>query len=104
MESSNELSGRSLYAARGSSCIMIENGTSTNVPELGNGYEEVDSRIAFMIKHPMRRNSEGTFCVVRFSSGDIDIPVISVAGEFYTRILIGNGTGKYRKILDMSAC
>ncbi len=38
------------------------------------------------------------------SSGEINKPVILVAGEFDTRILIGNGTGKYRKISDVSAC
>ncbi len=44
------------------------------------------------------------FLLVNSSSGDIDKPVILVAGEFDTRILIGNGTGKYRKISDVSAC
>ena len=44
------------------------------------------------------------FLLVNSRSGDIDKPVILVAGEFDTRILIGNGTGKYRKISDVSAC
>ena len=104
LERSNELSGRSIYVARASSCIKIENGIATNVPELENDHEEAYSKIAFMIKHATRENSESTVCVVRSSSGDIDIPLIVVAGEFEARILIDNGTGKYRKILDVSAC
>ena len=102
IESSNQLSGRSLYVARASSCVKIENGVSTKVPELENDHEEADSKIAFMIKHAEAR--EDTVCMVRSSSGDIDIPVILVAGEFNSRILIDNGTGKSRKILDVSAC
>lgn len=106
LESSDQLNGRSLYVARASSCVKIENGVSTNVPELENDHEEADSKIAFMIKHATRGNSEGTVCMVRSSSGDIDIPVILVAlaGELNTRVLIDNGTGKSRKILDVSAC
>ena len=42
------------------------------------------------------------FLLLNSSSGDIDKPVILVAGEFDTRILIGNGTRKYRKISDVS--
>ena len=104
LEGSNELSGRSLYGARASSCIKNENGIAANVPELENDHKEADSKIAFMIKHATRENSEGTVCVVRSSSGDIDITVVLVAGEFEARILIDNGTEKYRKILDVSAC
>ena len=104
LESWNELSGASLYVARASSWIKIENGIATNVPELENDHEEADSKIAFMIKHATRENSECTVGLVRSSSGDIIIPVILVAGEFDTRILIDNVTGKYRKISDVSAC
>lgn len=105
LESRDQLTGRSLYVARGSSCVKIKNGTSTDVPELENDHEEADTKIAFLIRHAARANSEGTVCMVRSSSGDIDIPVILVAAEFNnTRTLIDNGTGKSRKILDLSAC
>ena len=57
-----------------------------------------------MINHATRENSESTVGMVRSSSGDVDIPVILVAGEFNTRKLIDSGRGKYRKILDVSAC
>ena len=73
LESSNELSGRSLYVARASSCIKIEIGIATNVPELENDQEEADSKKAFMIQHATRENSECTVGMVRSSSGDIII-------------------------------
>ncbi len=67
LESSSELSGRSLYVARASLWIKIENGIATNVPELENDQEEADSKIAFMIKHATRENSECTVGMVRSS-------------------------------------
>ncbi len=73
LESWNELSGASLYVARASSWIKIENGIATNVPELENDQEEADSKIAFIIKHATRENSECTVGMVLSSSGDIII-------------------------------
>ncbi len=58
------------------------NGITTNVPERENDNEEVDSKIAFMFKHATRENSACTVSVVCSSSGDIEVPIILVAGEF----------------------
>ena len=104
-ESSGENGGRIVYVARGSSCVRIENGILEKVPELETDHEEADTKIAYLVQHALRENGDHTVCLVRSSSGDIDIPVILIAMDFADRtILIDNGTGKSRKILKLSAC
>ena len=41
------------------------------------------------------------YCVVRSSSGDIDIPVILLANEMQNLLVyVDNGAGKNRKVMD----
>ena len=65
-------------------------------------HEEADTKIAYLLKHTEEEYGEDTVCVVRSTSGDTDIPVILLALPFNHRVMIDNGTGKSRKILDLN--
>ena len=105
IQSRNQNDRRTIYFARGFSCIKIANGVLEPVPELNTDHEEVDTKIDYLVQHALRENGDNTLCVVRSSSGDIDITVILVAADLADRsIFIDNGTGRNRKILKLSAC
>ena len=105
IQSRNQNDRRTIYFARGSSCIKIANGVLEPVPELNTNHEEADTKIAYLVQHALRENGDNTLCIVRSSSGDIDIPVISVAADLADRrIFIYNGTSRNLKIPKLSAC
>ena len=52
------------------------------IEELRTNHEEADTKICYLLHHAVQsNNNEETVCVVRSSSGDIDIPVILLANE-----------------------
>ena len=98
IQSRNQNDRRTICFARGSSCIKIANGVLEPVPELNTDHEAADTKIAYLVQHTLRENGDNTLCVVRSSSGDIDIPVILVAADLADRrIFIDNDTGRNRK-------
>ena len=100
IQSRNQNDRHTIYFARGSSCIKIANGVSEPVPQLNTNHEEADTKMAYLVQHVLRENGANKLCIVRSSSGDIDIPVILVAADLADRrIFIDNGTGRNRKIL-----
>ena len=104
IQSRNQNDRRTIYFARSSSCIKIANEVLEPVPELNTDHEEADTKIAYLVQHALRENGDNT-CVVRSSSGDIDIPGILVAANLADRrIFIDNGTGRNHKSLKLSAC
>ena len=73
---------------------------------LQTNHEEADTKICYLLHHALRlNNGEETVCVVRSSSGDVDIPIILLANEAeHLHVFIDNGTGKNRQLLDLTAC
>ena len=68
-----------------------------NIEELRTNHKEADTKIYY--------HNEETVCVVRSSSGDIDIPVIHLANQMPNLpVYVDNGEGKNRKVLDLSSC
>ena len=51
-------------------------------------------------------NGQQIICVVRSSSGDIDIPIILLGMDLENnvQIFIDNGSGKNRKLLELNLC
>ena len=99
---------RVVYFARGSHCLKITREESSEIPELRTDHEGADTKIVYLVKHAATNavREQHTTCVVRSSSGDIDIPIILLGctSEEFMEIHIDNGTGKSRRLLDMNAC
>ena len=62
--------------------------------------------MSYLIHHAYEENREPeTTCVVRSSSGDIDIPVILLANERPDlQVYIDSETGKNRHVLSLQSC
>ena len=55
----------------------ISNSGSIDVEELETDHEEGNTKVAYLIQHAARSsNGQQIICVVRSSSGDIDIPIM----------------------------
>ena len=96
---------RTIYFARGTSCMKITKEGATEMDDLKTDHEEADTKIAHLIQHAINSGTAvGEICV-RSSSGDIDIPVILVGlfGTSETVIKVDNGTGKNRKIIRIDS-
>ena len=51
---------RTIYFARGSSCIKITNGVLEPVPELNTDHEEADTKTAYLVQRALRENGDNT--------------------------------------------
>ena len=107
VQNRNQLGQRVVYFARGNACLRITEHGSSHIEELERDHEEADTKIAYLIQHAVR-NSDGQSiaCVVRSSSGDVDIPIILLGMESISNveIYIDNGSGKSRKLLHLNTC
>ena len=70
-------------------------------------HEEADTEIAYLIQHAARSsNGQQIICVVKSSSGDIDISIILLGTDLENNvhIFIDNGSGKNRKLPELNLC
>ena len=106
VDNSFRLGDRVVYFARKDTCLKIGREEVAPVHELQTNHEEADTKISYLLHHALRQNNgQETVSVVRSSSGDIDIPIILLANEIDNlKVFIDNGTGKARKILDLTSC
>ena len=97
---------RVIYFARKDKCTKITCNESISAPELDTNHEEADTKVCYLLNHASQGNTnQESTCLLRSSSGDIDIPIILLANEQRNlRIFMDTGTGKDRKLLDLSAC
>ena len=97
---------KDVYFARGSTCSKIKH-NSFQVMELETNHEEGDTKIAYLVKHAISVYPTIKKICIRSCSGDIDIPVILIGafGELtQPSIFVDNGTGKYRKNVQIDNC
>ena len=72
------------------------------IPDKSSNHEEADIKLAALIGNASIK--QGNTVMVRSSSGDIDILVLFLLHQFVNvTVLISNGVGKNRKIIDMSS-
>ena len=93
-----------MYFARKNSCVKISREEVAHVHELETNHEEADTKICYLLHHAQRQNNGA---VMRSSSGDIDFPIILLENEIDNLrvfIFINNGTGKARKLFDLTLC
>ena len=100
------LGNRVVYFVRQCTCVRLTSQKVETIEELRTNHEEVDTKISYLLHHAVQtNNNEETVCVVRSSSGDIDIPVILLADEMLNLLAyVDNGAGKNRKVMDLSSC
>ncbi len=106
VEGASSLNNRTIYFARNNSCIKISSQGIVPERDLSTNHEEADTKICYLLHHALQMNNgEETVCIVRSSSGDVDIPIILLANEAeHLHVFIDNGTGKHRRLLDLNAC
>ena len=70
-----------------------------HIPELTSDHEEADTKLVAFLR--ASQLPPGSTAMIRSPSGDIDIITLFVCHDFSdTQILIDNGSGKNRKIID----
>ena len=101
------LNEREVYFAKDCSCVKITRDGCFTIDELRTDHEEADTKVAYLISHALRTYSNIREVCVRSCSGDIDIPVILIGifgGCENAFITLDNGTGKYRKKIEITRC
>jgi len=101
IEEKTQLGDKTVYYSNKSWCTKITSTTSSRVDALLSDHEEADTKLVALVNSC---NLAGNTVLVRSPSGDIDILVLFLLHQFENkRVLIDNGTGKSRKIIDMSS-
>ena len=94
--------GDKLYFSNVNHCLKITQHVAFMVTEKSSDHEEADTKFAALVGAANIEN--GKTVMIRSTSGDIDIIMLFIHHEFDgITILIGNGVGKSRKIIDMSS-
>ena len=101
-----DLGNRVVHFARQCTCVRLTSQRVETIEELRTNNEEADTKICYLLHHAVQsNNNEETVCVVRSSSGDIDIPVTLLANEMPNLLIyVDNGAGKNRKVMNLSSC
>ena len=100
------LGSRVVYFARQCTCVRLTSQRVETIEELRTNHEEADIKICYLLYHAVQsNNNEETVYVVHSSSGDINIPVILLAKEMPNLLAyVDNGSGKNRRVMDLSSC
>ena len=93
--------GDKLHFSNVNHCLKITQHVAFMVTEKSSDHEEADTKFAALVGAANIEN--GKTVMIRSPSGDIGIIALFKHQEFDgITILIGNGIGKSRKIIDMS--
>ena len=65
--------------------------------------EDANTKLVSLIRHGIENTDEAA-TAVRFSSGDIDIPVIFLSSNLTSDIFLDNGRSNSRKLLNLTHC
>ena len=96
------LEDRTVYFSNERICTMIKEDQVTVLPNLNSDHEEADTKLVVM--ECAANVTSGESIMVRSPSGDTDILTLFVAHDFIdTKVFIDNGTGKNRKIIEVTS-
>ena len=102
IEGRKRLGTRKVYFSNAELCHVIESSQSQVVPELTSDHEEADTKLVALVH--AAQITHGQSVLIRSPSGDIDILVLFLMHPCDNiRFLIDNGTGKCRKVIDVSS-
>lgn len=102
VEGGSQLGDRIVLFSNKSQCTKVaENGVEV-LEGWASDHEEADTKLVALVK--AANLSPNDAVMIRSPSGDIDILALFLSHDFGgTRILVDNGTGKARKIIDMQS-
>ena len=101
-EDKNSLGDKVVYFSNQSVCKKINQDKAIALPELTSDHEEADTKLVAFLR--ASQLPPGSTAMIRSPSGDIDIITLSFCHDFSdTQILIDNGSGKNRKIIDVTS-
>ena len=101
-EGRKELADKTVYFSNKSHCTKITQDEVSIIEGYASDHEEADTKLVALA---LAANvPPGDTIMVRSPSGDIDILVLFVAQDFgAVKVFIDNGTGKSRKIVDVTS-
>ena len=104
IENKDMVAKRIIYFGKGNSCTKTKCDGVNLEPALSINHEEADVKVAYMIFHAQKNTEEGAAYVVRSPSADVDTPVIILGNEMsVNQVHIDSGTGKHRKLINLSS-
>ena len=96
------LEDRTVYFSNKRICTMIKEDQVTVLPNLNSDHEEADTKLVALVCAANVPSEESI--IVRSPSGNIDILTLFVEHDIRdTKDFIGNGTGKNRKIIEVTS-
>ena len=102
VDGKSSLQGRTIFFSNKRDCMMINEDQAILVPSLSCNHEEADTKLVALVCAANVR--QGDPVMVRSSSADIDILTLFVSHNFGDiTIYIDNGTGKNRKIINVTS-
>ena len=95
-----KLGSKTMFFSITNQCSKITQSEMSIIPDKFIDNEEAHTKLVVLIGNASIQ--QGHMVMVRSPSGDIDIPVLFLLHQFEnTTILIDNGVGKNRKIIDV---
>ena len=98
IEDKNKLKDRILFYSNRDHCRMISVDENHLINNLSSDHEEADTKLVALVKASIPTSHS---VMIRSPSGDVDILVLFLLHADGTRVLIDNGTGNARKIIDI---
>ena len=97
----NQLVGRTVMISNKTQCTKVTHDDVEVLENWASNHEEADTKLVALVK-AANFTSDDT-AMIRSSSGDIDVLALFLAHDFGgTCILVDNGTGKQRKIINIT--
>ncbi len=101
-EDKSKLQGRTIFFSNKYHCTNVSADQITIAGRLESNHEEADTKLIAFVQ--AANVATGDCVMVRSPSGDIDILALFVAHDFGgVQVLIDNGTGLSRKIMDVTS-
>ena len=98
----NQLVGRTVMISNKTQCTKVTHDDVEVLKNWASNHEEADKKLVALVK-AANFTSDDTV-MIRSSSGDIDVLALFLAHDFgRTCILVDNGTGKQRKIINITS-
>ena len=98
----NQLVGRTVMISNKTQCTKVTHDDVEVLENWASNHEEADTKLVALVK-AANFTSDDTV-MIRSSSGDIDVLALFLAHDFGgTCILVDNGTGKQRKIINITS-
>ena len=101
-EGKSKLQGKTVFFSNENNCTKVTEDKVAIEERLKSNHEEADTKLIALVK--AANLARGDSVMVRSSSGDIDVLALFVAHDFAgVKVLIDNGTGLNRKIVNVTS-